>query len=729
MAEYEKPAATPKEIVTEAHERFARAQEFYSKSRKLAIEDTKFVMGDSDNHWQWPAEYFDERSSAKRVCLTVNTTSQHCNQIINAIRQNKPTGKVSPVDSGGDKRTAEMLAGLVRNIQSASSADDAHDVGAEHAVYGGEGYWRIITEYETPTSHRQVIKVKACPNPQQVYIDPNTKELDRSDARWGFVFEDIPIEQGKREHPEIDPKSWGDDLKGNAWVGEDTFRRAEYFYCTYEKDTACLLADGTGVLKSALPEGALVVKERPTEITKWHWCKLVGGHDKPVMERDWLGEFLPIISVVGREVNVDGEMVRKGQVRDLKDPARMVNYAYSETVQTLALQNKIPYLAAAEAIEGHEAEWKSANTSTDAVLLFNAFDSTGNQLPAPKRQEPAVMPAAQIQLLHLSTEQMRASSGQTNSNFGIKSEAASGIGIERLKVQGEIATFHFPDNLARALRYEMRVIINLIQKYYDTSQIVRILGVDGKEEHARLDPGAKVPYSEQMGVNGEIQKIFNPLLGRYDVAIDTGPSFMTQRQEGAVRLNELAGKNPQLMAMAGDLIMEAQDFPGAEKLAQRLEKTLPPELRDGGPPALPPQVREQMQAMQQHIAELTQALKEAESGVQATMAKVHVQSQADQAKHEARLQEISQEGVLKHQMQENEIELARRKALAEHQLREDQAVSDAGFEKWSAELKARTAIEVAEISKGAQISVAQIQAASQAVQAQTAAANKATTEV
>jgi len=46
---------------------------------------------------------------------------------------------------------------------------------------------------------------------------------------------------------------------------------------------------------------------------------------------------------------------------------------------------------------------------------------------------------------------MRAASGQQNANFGIKSEAQSGIGIQRLKAQGEIATFHFPDNLARSL--------------------------------------------------------------------------------------------------------------------------------------------------------------------------------------------------------------------------------------------------------------------------------------
>ena len=113
------------------------------------------------------------------------------------------------------------------------------------------------------------------------------------------------------------------------------------------------------MLKSKLQPGAVVVKERDTEVKKWHWCKLVGGHDAPIDETDWLGDYLPIIAVVGKELNVNGEVIRKGIVRDLKDPARMVNFSYSETVQTLALQNKVPYMAAAEAIEGYEQIWKS----------------------------------------------------------------------------------------------------------------------------------------------------------------------------------------------------------------------------------------------------------------------------------------------------------------------------------------------------------------------------------
>lgn len=613
-------------VVSEARVRFQRAKEALSDNRALAVEDTKFVLGDSDNGWQWPGDIYSNRSRIeKRPCLTVNVTAQHCNQIINNIRQNRPQCRVLASDAEASKKTAEILGGLLRSIQASSHADVAHDTAAEHAIYGGEGYWRVLTEFESPRSFDQVIVIQPIENPQLVYLDPFCG-MDRLKAQWGFVFEDITKEECKRLYG-IDAASWQIDAAG-GWVSEDTVRIADYFYCANVPDTLYMLPDGSSVLESEvraqageLAEAALVqvkaaaeqlkaiqggTTTRPTTRPQWKYCKLIGGHDKPVDEQDWAGNYLPIIAVVGKEVNVNGKIVRKGVVRDLKDPARMVNYSYSGAIETVALQNKIPYIAAAEAIEGYEDHWRTANQSTASYLPFNAFDENGNAIPRPERQQPAVMPTAQVNMLELSVEQMRAASGQQNANFGIKSEAASGVGIQRLKVQGETATFHFPDNLARALHDEAVIIIDLIPKVMDTKRIVQILGIDGKEEHAVLDPEFEGSYGELTGQ--DVDQIFNPNIGRYGVVIDTGPSYQTQRQEAAAALTELATRNPQLMQVAGDIVMRAYDFPFSEQLAERLKKTLPAELQDDEQQQLPPEVQAKMAQMQQATQQLAAAL-------------------------------------------------------------------------------------------------------------------------
>lgn len=611
----------PKSVVELAHARYERAKEFYERPRMLAIEDTKFVMADSDNGWQWPADIYRQRSTIdKKPCLTVNVTAQHCNQIINNIRQNRPSAKVLPVDDHADVETAKILGGMLRAIQSESSADTAHDTAAEHALYGGEGYWRVCTEYEDYNSFNQVIRIKPIMNPLLVFIDPSAKEPDRSDARWGFLFEDISKDQAREDHPGIDPTSWVEDSKG--WVRQDMVRRAEYFYCEYVDDVLYLLEDSKTVLKSEMPEGfdveggfirdngvpvVAVVYERKTKRKQWKWAKLLGDEQKPVDERDWPGQYMPIITVVGKELNVNGEIVRKGVVRDLKDPARMLNYSFSAAVETLALQNKVPYLISGEAVEGHEADWGSANIQNLAYLKWNAYDEEGRQLPKPERQAAAQMATAQVQMLQLSTEQMRAASGQQNANFGIRSEAQSGVGIQRLKAQGEIATFHFPDNLARALKYEAKVVLDLIPKVMEQKQVVRLLGLDGKQEQALMDPGMETAFQE---TNASIEKIFNPGVGRYDVAIDTGPSYQTQRQEASDAMTELASRYPPLMEVAGDLVMKTYDFPMADELAERMKKipSIAALVDDKGKEEIPPQVMAQMQQMEQQVQQLDGAI-------------------------------------------------------------------------------------------------------------------------
>ena len=613
-------------IVEQARKRYNRAKDFYDSPRTLAIADTQFVMGDSDNGYQWPQEVFRDRATINRKpCLTINVTAQHCNQIINNIRQNRPSARVLPVDDFADKDTANILGGMLRSIQSVSNADTAHDLAAEHAIYGGEGYWRVTTEYEDYNSFDQVIRIKSITNPFLVYIDPSSKEPDRSDARWAFVFEDISKDQAKEEHPELDPESWAEDTQ-YGWVQKDTIRRAEYFWCEYVKDTLYLLSDGTSVLKSELEkEGAQVedslitvegqpvpgleiIHKRETKRTQWKWCKLVGGEEEPVDERDWPGSYMPIITVVGKELNVNGEIIRKGVVRDLKDTARMVNYSYSAAVETVALQTKTPWLAAGEATEGYEDVWGAANVENRGMLPWNAWTEDGKQVPEPQRIQPAAMATAQVQMLQVSTEQMRAASGQQNANFGIKSEAQSGIGIQRLKVQGETATFHFPDNLVRGLKYEAVVVLDLIPKVYESQRVIRILGLDGKEEAAMLNPEMQQAYAE---VEGKVEKIFNPGVGKYDVAIDTGPSFQTQRQEAAMHLTELAKAYPPLMQIAGDQVMRALDIPNGmgDAIADRMERAVPPELKDDKEKGqIPPEAQAMLAQQQEQMGQMQEAL-------------------------------------------------------------------------------------------------------------------------
>lgn len=699
-----------KTTVEIAKARFQRAKDAYGSLREQAIADTRFVLGDSENNWQWPGDVYDARSGiSRKPCLTINITAQHCKQIENQIRQNRPSAKILPIDGQADVKTAEIYGGMLRSIQSYSNADTAHDIAAKHSIYGGEGFWRILTEYESESSFDQVISVKPLVNPQLVYIDPDAIEPDRSDAKWALVFEDIPRTEADDEYGDRDDEgnnnglAWADDGAG-GWSNKDTVRRAEYYWLDETDDELLQLIDGQVVLRSVykdMPEKLGILNKRKTTRKQWKWTLLVGGKDTPQEEKDWPGAYMPIICVVGDETNVNGQIVRKGLVRDLKDSARMVNYSYSAAVETVALQTKTPWLASIEATEGYEDIWAKSNVENLGVLPYNAFNADGTPIPAPQRIQPAAMATAQVQMLQLSVEQARAASGQQNANFGIKSEAQSGVGIQRLKAQGEIATFNFPDNLARALKYEATVILDLIPKIYDRARVVRILGLDGTEKKVMLDPGFQGEARDLRNDPSGVDSIFNPTAGRYDVAIDTGPSYQTQRQEAADSLVELSSRAPALMQFAPDLIVKALDFQGAQEIADRLKKTLPPNLLEdnGDPEAQLAQAQGQVQQLTEQLQQAHDALGNAGDEVDSLEGQIKNNQAEAQAKFALQQQELEQKAALAEQQRRDSLIQAEQKRQDDI----DQARLDAQVALEKAQIQADTSLQIEQMKLAMQL--------------------------
>jgi hypothetical protein len=102
-----------------------------------------------------------------------------------------------------------------------------------------------------------------------------------------------------------------------------------------------------------------------------------------------------------------------------------------------------------------------------------------------------------------------------------------------------------------------------------------------------------------------IEKIYNPGVGKYDVMVTTGPSYMTKRQESLEAMAQLLQGNPELWAVAGDLFIKNMDWPGAQEMAKRFAKTIDPKLMEDGDkdPALQA-AEQQMQGMAQEMEQM-----------------------------------------------------------------------------------------------------------------------------
>ena len=620
-------AEKDKDLLAAARDRMTLAISAWSETREDELEDLRFYAGSPSNHWQWPADVLATRGSVQgqsinaRPTLTINKLPQHVRQVTNDQRQNRPSGKVIPADDKGDVEVAEIFDGIVRHIEYISDADVAYDTACENQVAYGEGYIRILTEYTDPTSFDQDIKIGRVRNSFSVYMDPMIQDPCGSDAQWCFITEDIPVDEYERQFPNAQPiSSLQDqgvgDQSVSQWVNDETVRVADYYYIEHTKKTLNLYYGNVSALSGSPEDKQMValgmkpIRSREVDIKQVKYCKINGFE---VLERnDWAGSHIPVVRVIGNEFEVDGRLYLSGIVRNAKDAQRMYNYWTSQEAEMLALAPKAPFIGYGGQFEGYENQWKTANTTNWPYLEVNpdVTDGQGGTLPLPQRSQPPMAQNGLIQAKMGASDDIKGATGQYDSSLGATSNERSGKAILARERQADTGTYHYVDNLARAVRCVTRQLVDLIPKIYDTERIARIIGEDGTSDMARVNPDQPEPVKKIVDERGiVIQKVYNLGVGKYDVCVTTGPSYMTKRQESLNAMTELLQGNPELWAVAGDLFIKNMDWPGAQEMAKRFAKTIDPKLlgdEDESPEMQA--AKQQMQAMGQEMEQMHQML-------------------------------------------------------------------------------------------------------------------------
>lgn len=114
-----------------------------------------------------------------------------------------------------------------------------------------------------------------------------------------------------------------------------------------------------------------------------------------------------------------------------------------------------------------------------------------------------------------------------------------------------------------------------------------------------------------------LEKVYDIGVGEYDLVFDMGPSFRRRQDQEAQWMLQLVQAEPGIMQVAGDIVVGAQDSPGAKELAKRLKKALPPNLQDDNDPSANLQkAQSQLQAMSQQHELLTAELNKAHDIIQ-----------------------------------------------------------------------------------------------------------------
>lgn len=540
----------------------------YNKHRanyESMADDIRFFAED-----QWLNEDRTEREAQNRPVITEDHLAPAVRQITNDMRMNKPAVKVRPVDSNGDVEVAKIFEGLIRNIeqQSFSTTGNAYVKAGENGTISGMGAFRLTTEYSSDDGFDQDIRIRPIRNGLSVLWDADAQSPTRDDARRCWILQWMSERGFAETYPghsitsfeSPTNRSWFSD-----WYKDKQVLVAELFYKKPKQKTLWRLPDQRIIDVTDLKEPEQLAlweegtEQRVIEGFEVYRC-VVNGADVLEESTKWIGQYIPIIAVIGEEVFLNESTVIRGLVRVGKDSQRMINYHNSAAIEHVAITPKQPYLATVEQIAGHEEDWELANRENQPVLTYN---HDPNAPGPPARAQPPILPQALLTLKQEAVAGLQATTNVYPSATGAQSNEISGVAIQRRETQGDVANFHFVDNLNTSISFCGKQLIDLIPRIYDGQRIVRILGEDDAEEMVEINV---------VDENGQIKNDLS--LGKYDVAMVAGPSYSTKRQEAAVFFEKiLESGNQELVANTLDLLVKNLDLPGADELYERLRKS------------------------------------------------------------------------------------------------------------------------------------------------------------
>lgn len=575
------------EFLTDMRECHQNDLDFDRINRDAAIEDKKFAAGE-----QWDPIVLEQRKGLP--CLVINSIPQYIAQLVGDWRESRKAVKVL-AQNDQDTDIASVRGDLIRSIETHSRATRVYDQAFESLTQCGDGAFRITVEYARDDVFDQDIFIRPIEDALAVVWDRYSVDPTGRDARHVFVDDRLPSKEFYKKWPDATPETLHtDDLLDKVtmigWVDNDSVRVTEYWRLIQRQRLIAIFQNGKVFEIDKDNVEQIIAENGPPVKQRLAWCTFAQMHlvtgfailDGPY---EYRLTRLPIIRMSGRVTNIGGRRVRYGLVRFMKDAVRMKNFWRSVAAEQLGYAPKAQWIATESAVEGREDSIRKAHLSRDPLIIVNDEAQVDVNI---KRLDPPPVQQALLNEAQVNNQDMKDVTGIQDASLGVVSNETSGKAILARQREGDISSLTFYDNGDAAVLEGGDVINQLIPIVYDGTRTLRVIGEDEAIKFVRVNDPMD-PFAVDLSV------------GQYDVAMATGTSYTTRRAEAAESMMEAIQVWPQLMGVAGDLVVKAQDWPGADKIAERLEQSMGQAHID---PAAVQQLQQALQTTTQKLQEL-----------------------------------------------------------------------------------------------------------------------------
>lgn len=607
------------------------AQQADHDNREKARESHLFV---DKRDGQWEPYWWNNNAGKPRY--TFDMVNPIVDQVTAEIEQSDFDIKVSPQSGPASKETAMVMDGLIRNIESMSRAKEIYiNAGRGMATAGYDG-WMVSHKYADEESFDQDLVIEPVPNfIDRVWFDPASYRQDKSDAQYAFLLHPVSKAEYASRWPEGSEASVSDDREGDAYYDKaEVIVVGQLFYVKRKPMELVLMSNGA--VYEATDDFEKVVDELAaaglTEVRRRTAYKnVVCSHfydatDWLEDEEETIFDRVPVIPVYGNFKITENKTIYWGVVEKLLDPQRVLNYSMSREIEEGALAPRAKYWMTLTQGAGHEDSLSTLNTNSDPVQFFNVDPEN----PGPPQQNGGAMVNPGLRTI---SESMRQLIGQTAgmfaANMGDNPGLQSGVAIERLQSKGDNGTVKYFRALETAIAATGDLLVKTIPKVYDTRRTVRLLYEDNTAEMITLNDTVIDNQTGEPVTLNDLTK------GQYSITCRAGPSFRNKQQETIETIIEIAKVDPSIIAMSGDILLNAIPTSAAMQIGERKRLQM---MSQGLIPASQ-MTEEETQQMQQQQQNQGQQQDPNMVLAQAEMAK----AQAEQLRAEVEMQKLQLE--------------------------------------------------------------------------------------
>lgn len=506
--------------------------------------DRAFACGD-----QWN-EFVTAAGESGRPEAVFNMIDNFKNAIVNPFLA-RPFDISYTIESTQDN-SVDAINEWVRGLQNEWQTKNAIETGLIASVECGRGFF-----YVTNTDNNR-IGVFAVDDPTMVMFDPNSTEINGSDAETCAVVEYITKSKAKAKYGEKYDEDVRKDFLPNLGENFNPQEDMSVIINFYE-------------LKTEYQEVQTELGVENIEVKTVLFTKFLDGN--MVQQVSLPLNHIPVVPICGTKTWIEKHRTFVGITHKLRYPQMVINYAVRQLMERLARTPKSQLIIGKTALQGNERYYENADKNLSPLLPYNDFTSGGQKIDPPVRFDNSVQCDDIIKIVQGQMDLMASIVGMPLSGV------ASSLGAEETAESILLRTKSTESNVSHFTEH--------------AKQSVKQLGV----------------------VLLEFYTMYHPEIAQgLRVVVGAGPEAITSKMEARRQLLALSQLYPEDMKpVIAYGITKTLDNIEISSVSSMLAKLLPPEVLSDEIPQvaqLQMQIQQILQANQQQMAQKDATIKD-----------------------------------------------------------------------------------------------------------------------